>query len=493
MKNIKNSIWIALLLIMPVAYGQNSILKQLESEFVSISEKVAPSVVEISVEAAPSAAGSNPEADQLEELFRRFGRPPGAPEGEQDFTPPPRMRPRAATGTGFFYDSDGYIITNNHVVENARRITVHLSDGSEIEAEVVGLDPSADIAVIKIDPAGLNVEAVDLGTSDGLKVGQFAIAIGSARGQTGSISYGHISGLGRESLNLPQTLRFQNFIQTDAAINLGNSGGPLLNIDGEVIGVNVAIVYDANSIGFAIPIDRVKKIVPQLISDGDVSRGWLGVSIANIELAAAEEKVALEDYIEANDLPDEKGTSVQFVTENGPAEAAGVQIDDVIREVDGIPIFSSTDLINKVSDISPGKETTMKVIRRGKLVTLNITIGKFPGLLAARYGEDILGMHFAELVMKEDGPEALGFDEQPTDFYVVQVIDGSPAAEAGVKPGDIVTEVAHKEASSQEQFMEIFKDNVRPGKTLLLRVLQLIEGAEERKIYIKVPEDFKMD
>ena len=494
MKNVRNLIWILMVLMMPVAYGQNSILKQLESEFVAISESVAPSVVEISVVTKPrprSSVRDQPNSQELEELFRRFGVP--MPEGGEENLPNPRSRPRAATGTGFFYNADGYIVTNNHVVENAEKITVQMWDGSEHEAKVVGLDPSADIAVVKIDTSSQEIEPVNLGTSHGLKVGQFAIAIGSARGQTGSISYGHISGLERENLTLPRNLRFQNFIQTDAAINLGNSGGPLCNIDGEVIGVNVAIVYDANSIGFAIPIDRVTKIVPQLIDSGAVSRGWLGVSIRDIEGTASDENVDLQDYIEANDLPDDKGTSVRAITNDGPAQAAGIQVDDVIREVDGMPILSSTDLINKVSDIAPGKETEMKVIRRGKLVALDITIGEFPGLLAAQFGKDVLGMYFSPFELSEEGLEALGFTEQPSDFIVAQVGEGSPAAEAGLRANDVISEVAHQVVKSKAEFMKVLKENVRPGKTLLLRVIQMVEGAEERKVYVKVPEDFVLD
>jgi len=490
MKNLKNMLLVLMVVAMPAAYGQKSLLKQLETEFISISEQVTPSVVEISVEATRPKANAPQNREEMEELYRQFGLPiPETPEGG----PSPRTRPRAATGTGFFYNTAGYIVTNNHVVENATKITVQMWDGSEHDAEVVGLDPQADIAVVKIDPKGLNVQAVELGTSKGLKVGQFAIAVGSARGQTGSVSYGHISGLGREGLGLPESLRFQNFIQTDAAINLGNSGGPLCNIDGDVIGVNVAIVYDANSIGFAIPIDRVTKIVPQLIDKGSVSRGWLGVSILDIDAQATREGIALEDFIEANDLPDEKGTLVRLVTGDGPAEAAGIEFDDVIREVDGIPILSSTDLINKVSDISPGKETTLKVIRRGKLVTLDITIGEFPGLMAAQYGKDILGMHLDELTLSADDLKELGLEESPSDFFVAEVVDGSAAAEAGLRRGDYITEIAHQEVDTREKFMDVLEESVRPGKTLLLRVKPLQKDAEERKVYVKVPDSFELE
>lgn len=470
------------------ASAQKSLLKQFEDEFVALSETVSQSVVEISVKSIRRADTSG----ELDNRFRFFGLPsPNGGEEEDGEAPPPSLRP-SATGTGFFVDSDGHIVTNNHVVENAEEITVELPDGTEVSGEIVGQDPGADIAVIKIDPEGVNVVPVVLGSSSGLKVGQFAIAIGSARGQTGSVSYGHISGLGRENLRLPPSLRFQQFIQTDAAINLGNSGGPLLNIDGEVIGVNVAIVYDANSIGFAIPIDRVKRVIPQLIADGGVTRGWLGVTITNVEGVAALEKVELEDFMDANGLTDSKGTYVRYVTVDGPAETAGVQEEDIIHRVNDHKIVDTTDLINFVSELEPGTDGTLDVWRNGKSVTIDIVIGKFPGIPTAKYGRDFLGMHLA----KFDDFERLQlrvppsvYEDQATDFMIVEVIDGSPAAEAGIRVGDMIVEVAHNEVTTLAEFKESLEENARPGKTLLIRVSRMEE--ETGKIYVKVPEDYE--
>lgn len=482
---------LATVLIVSESSAQRSLLKQFEAEFVALSEEISPSVVEISV----TPRSSLPRSGRMDDMFKFFGLPnPDGDEGEPDRAPRPPSRRPSSTGTGFFIDEDGYIVTNNHVVDDAAEITVQLPNGDEVVAEVVGIDPDSDIAVIKIDPDGIDIVPVALGSSANLKVGQFAIAIGSARGQTGSVSYGHISGLGREGLQLPgDKLRFQEFIQTDAAINLGNSGGPLCNIDGEVIGVNVAIVYDANSIGFAIPIDRVKRVVPQLIADGAVTRGWLGVSITNVEQAAVEiENVELEDFMDANGLVDSEGTYVSSVAMDGPAEVAGIQGEDIIVRVNDHKVANTTDLINFVSELEPGSQGTIDVWRDGKMLTLDIAIGKFPGRSAARFGKDYLGMHVTE--MRELSAEVLEqfeLEEQPSDFYVVEVVPGSPAEEAGIRTEDIVLEVAHQEVESLEHFKALIGEHARPGKTLLLRVMRLQTGDESRKVYVKVPDEYE--
>ncbi|MFP6584087.1 MAG: trypsin-like peptidase domain-containing protein [Candidatus Hydrogenedentota bacterium] len=471
-------------LLVPGAYAQRSLLKQFEAEFVSLSEEISPSVVEISTTSSRHPQSSS----RLDEMFKFFGLP--RPDGEAPEEAPDLPRRPSATGTGFFIDEAGHIVTNNHVVEGADSITVKLSNGDEVPAELIGQDPGADIAVIKIEPNGTDIRPVSLGDSSNLKVGQFAIAIGSARGQTGSVSYGHISGLGREGLALPDPeLRFQEFIQTDAAINLGNSGGPLCNIDGEVIGVNVAIVYDANSIGFAIPINRVKKIVPQLINDGSVTRGWLGVSIRDLEVAALNDEVDLEDFIDANGLSSEDGAYVVGVATDGPSDVAGLLEDDVVLRVNDHDIEDTTDLINYVSDLNPGTAGTIDVMRKGEIVQLDITIGKFPGLLTAKFGRDYFGMHMTDAVFTDEILEEYELEEALSDFVVVEVVQDSPAAEAGVRPQDIILEVAHQEVKTLKEFRATLAEKARAGKTLLMRVRQL--PGETRKVYIKVPEDYE--
>ena len=237
------------------AFALSPVLKEMEDAFVRLHEELRPCVVNIDSKGASKQGDIDP--DQLHDLFRFFGMP--SPEQGPNM-PRMKMPPRVATGSGFIYDKEGHIVTNNHVVDGADEITVKLWNEKEYTAKVIGRDPDTDLAVIKIDP-DVDLPVARIGDSDALKVGQFAIAVGSPRGFEGSFSFGHISALGREELSLPG-LRFQNFIQTDAAINLGNSGGPLCNLDGEVIGISIAIVYGANSLGFAIPSNTAHSSPP---------------------------------------------------------------------------------------------------------------------------------------------------------------------------------------------------------------------------------------
>jgi len=316
--------------------------------------------------------------------------------------------------------------------------------------------------------------------------------MGSPSGLTGSFSYGHVTGLGRESLNLPdRDLRFQNFIQTDAAINLGNSGGPLCNIDGEVIGVNVAIVYRANSIGFAIPINRAKTVVPQLLTRGKVIRGWLGVSVNDIEDIALREQVATDAFVDAHSLPDGKGSYIVAVTPDGPAEKGGLEAEDVVRRINGDAIDSSTDLINMISAIEPGEQATITVWRRGKPVDLDVKIGEYPGRTAAIFGRSTLGMYLSQdYELPDEILKRMDIDDEPSDYFVAQVEPDSPADEAGVRAGDIVMEIAYEEVPTLEAFKRVIAEKAQPGKTLLIKVWDIRED-EPRNVYLKVPEDFR--
>ena len=318
-------------------------------------------------------------------------------------------------------------------------------------------------------------------------MGQFAIALGSPRGLTGSVSFGHISALGREELEMPdRNLRFQHFIQTDAAINLGNSGGPLCNIDGNVIGVNIAIAFGANSIGFAIPVNMVKKIVPQLIASGRVSRGWLGVQIVNIDEAADAAEQELSDYIEAYKLPDSQGALVRLVTPQGPAEKAGLKPEDVVHKINGTPVASKTDLIKQISDIAPGATVDLEVYREGSVTTVQVLLGEFKDRETATFGPAILGMFLSELSPR--AAEQITRPDLGGRAYVPSIAKDSPAAAAKVVQNDIIMKIAHKDAPNLESVKALIKENARPGKTLLVRVMQ--PGGEEESKFIKVPDDW---
>jgi len=321
------------------AVAQSTLLREIESSYVQLYEQVSPCVVSIETRGPVSDI-----QDQLELFYRFFGEPDS--EGTPERGAPHRPR---GQGSGMIFDKQGYIVTNNHVIEGTEKIVVTLPSGKEYAAQIVGTDPETDLAVLKVDGAE-DLPVARLGDSSTLKVGQFAMAVGNSRGFSGSASFGHISALGREGLYglAVQGLTFQNLIQTDAAINLGNSGGPLFNIEGEVIGINTAILWGANSIAFAVPVDTVKRVVPELIERGKVTRGYMGVAIDD---AAA--------FAEALELPESAGAIVKRVQEGTPAERAGIRTYDVILKINGHAVRDANDLVSKVSSYAPG--TVVKV------------------------------------------------------------------------------------------------------------------------------------
>lgn len=451
------------------AYALSPVLKEMEDGFIRLHEELRPCVVNI------DSKGGGPEgemdADHFNELFRFFGVP--FPEGGGPNAPKMRAIPRMATGSGVIYDKEGHIITNNHVVEGAEEITVKLWNGKECPAKVIGKDPDTDLAVVKIEPES-DLPVARLGDSDKLKVGQFAIAVGSPRGFEGSFSFGHISALGREELSLPG-LRFQNFVQTDAAINLGNSGGPLCDLDGEVIGINIAIVYGANSLGFAIPINTAKEIVPALIANGKVTRGYLGVGITNVR-----------PFMEAVALPDENGAFVKNVQPGTPAERAGLKPYDVIRKVNGEPVRNAADLVRRISGLTPGADAKLEVWRDKNTIEVGVKLDEYAGnLKEAVRGKEVLGLHVQNL--SPEISERLKLKPEITGVIVSEVERGSAAEDGGLAPGDVISEVAQKKVANTDDFYRAVKESAVPGKSLLIGYVR--GGTEHDITVIKVPKD----
>lgn len=451
-RNLKPWIAIALLACFaPAASALNPILKELEDTYVRLGEEVGPSVVNIDVQDNDGSRSAN-----VPNLFHFFGIPEqeGDPEGR------PAPMPRSASGSGFIIDNQGHILTNNHVISQADKIVVTLYNGETYEAELIGSDPQTDIAVIKIDADG-ELPVAKLGDSANLKPGQFAIAIGSPQGLEGSMSFGHITALGREGLRLPN-LRFQGFIQTDAAINLGNSGGPLCNIDGEVIGINVAIVFGANSIGFAIPVNTAKSILTQLISTGRVSRGFLGVQIKDAE-----------EYREAMGLPDRIGAFVEEVQEETPASRAGVRRYDVIRGVDGKEVASATDLIRTISSYAPGTDIELEIWRDGKTMTKEVSLAEYSaGEPVVRPVTEVnnLGVRVREIPDELRGE----FNMEDTEAGVIisDIDPVGPAWDAGLRQGDVIVEIARQPVTSVEEFQQLVSTHGVPGSKFVIRVVR---------------------
>src|SRR6476660_3490852 len=330
-------------------------------DFVRLEKKMRPVVVNISTTQVSEGRGASPEFgspfgedDPFNDFWKRFFGGP-VPRGPQ------RQR---SSGSGFVIDSDGSILTNNHVVENAQKIVVRLSDDSEYDAKVIGRDPKTDIAVIKIETKG-NLSAANLGDSDRLEVGEWVVAIGNPFGLENTVTAGIVSAIGRHINQGP----YDNFIQTDAAINPGNSGGPLLNTKGEVVGINTAIFSRGGGnigIGFAIPINLAHEIVPQLKDKGHVTRGWLGVMIQKVT----------PDIAESLGLDDTKGALVADVVKEGPAESSGLKQGDVIVEFDGKPVVDSAELPLLVARTGVGKSVRLKVIRDKDSQEFTVKIGE---------------------------------------------------------------------------------------------------------------------
>jgi serine protease Do len=379
-------------------------------------------------------------------FFRRFF---GEPEEQQ--RGPQQPPPRVGAGSGFIISSDGYVMTNNHVIEDFERIDVTLSDGRSFKAEVIGTDPSIDLALLKIDPAGRNLPTLPLGDSNELRVGEWVIAIGNPHDFDHTVTVGVVSGKERR-VPLPGTDGgVVSFIQTDAAINLGNSGGPLIDARGNVVGINTAIRRQnfTEGIGFALPINQARAVVDQLRERGEVRRGWIGILMNNTGIDET-----MQEYYK---LPDTHGVLINRVEERGPAEAAGLQRGDVIREVDGLPVRDNLDMISKISSRQPGEKVRLTIIRGGQELKKTVTLGdRQEGLdtgeeptpgpgggtpEAEREPEQAEGLGLKVETLTDRVRQRLGFEEGQKGLIITEVDFDSEASRKGVQPSLLVVAV----------------------------------------------------
>jgi len=362
----------------------------------------------------------------------------------------PRKFKRRSLGSGFIIDSQGYILTNNHVVKGATEIKVKLHDGSTYDAKLVGADPKTDIALIKIEPKGKKLTAAKLGDSDKAEIGQWVVAVGNPFGLSYTITAGIISAKGRVIGEGP----YDNFLQTDASINPGNSGGPLINMDGEVIGINTAIVAQGQGIGFAIPINMAKEILPQLKTKGKVVRGWLGVYIQAIT----------PELAKSFGLKKATGAVITQVMKGSPADKAGLKEGDIIVEYRGKKIKNLRELPRLVAITLPGTVVEMKILRNGKMKTIRVKIGTMPeeeAALAEPSGEQVkLGLKVAPIP-----PEVTEQTGIRSGVYVTQVDPGSPAYEGGIRPGDIILRVNRRRIRSLAGFRRAMA-RIKPGEVV---------------------------
>jgi serine protease Do len=421
-------------------------------DFVALSKKMKPLVVNISTMQLSEARGpqefGNPfgEDDPFNEFWRRFFGGP-IPRGPQ------RQR---SLGSGFIIDSDGSILTNNHVVENAQKIVVRLADDQEYEARVIGRDAKTDIAVIKIQVKKA-LPTANLGDSDRLEVGEWVVAIGNPFGLDHTVTSGIVSAKGRHIGQGP----YDNFIQTDASINPGNSGGPLINLRGEVIGMNTAIFSRSGGnigIGFAIPINLVKEVLPQLRVKGKVTRGYLGVLIQKVT----------PEIAESLGLDKARGALVANVSKDGPAEKAGVKVGDVIVEFDGIEVKDSSDLPIIVARTPVNKRVKIHVIRDKRNVTLTAAVAelKEEEVVASLPEKGELGLTVQKLTPQI--AESLGLDKAE-GVVVTTVEPGGAADEGGIHRGDVIVEIDRKPVHNVEDYKKAVA-GIRRDKGVLFLV-----------------------
>ncbi len=432
--------------------NSGGILESFERELTKVVDKVSPSVVTI-------FAVQEVEFNPFEDFDLPFR-----------FPIEPFRQERRSLGSGVIVKYEKgkiYILTNNHVVEGAKRVTVRFDRHTEKRAKIVGTDPKTDIAVIEVDAEGIDdIESriAKLGDSDKVRVGQLAIAIGNPYGLERTVTVGVVSALKR-SIGITQ---YESYIQTDAAINPGNSGGPLINIHGEVIGINTAIVASGQGLGFAIPINLARWVMEQILEHGKVVRGWLGVVIQEIT----------PDIAEAIGV--KEGILVAQVMKGSPADKAGLKVGDIIIALNGRKLEGVRDLQLSIMKTKPGTEVTLTIIREGKRKEIKVKVGELPEKISGKpksyEGED-LGLSLRDLTPKEKA--RLGVE----GVLVVSVAPGSPAYESGLRPGDVIMRVNYKKVSTVREFYKLIESLKDMGKSKAL----LLVRRNSSNVYLVLP------
>lgn len=436
------------------AKAPSATIAELNNAMVNVAENAKTTVVTVSVTQTVEA--------QPNPLARFFGNPGDHPE---EFK-------RRGQGSGVIVSKDGYILTNNHVVENASEVEVQLYNDKRYDAKVVGTDPLTDIAVLKIDADDLDV--IKLGDSEKLRVGEMVLAIGSPlqKSLAHSVSMGIVSAKGRSIGIIDKGRGYENFIQTDAAINPGNSGGALVNMDGQLVGINSAIASrsgGSDGIGFAVPVNIAKHVMKSIIENGRVNRGYLGIKLGGQVDATMAKALGLDKAY---------GIIVGEVTEDGPAADAGVKADDIIQTINGEPVRSWSELRTAIGTSSPGDKVKLGILRDGEKMTITVTLDEMPDeLVAQQQGQSTqqnmekkLGFDVRNL--NADIAQQLGLEPGQKGVVVAQISRGSHAYRQGLRRGMVITEVDRKEVSNVRDFNRIMSNLFEQDKdVVLLRVL----------------------
>lgn len=446
--------------------GQALLAQASLPDFTELVEQASPAVVNISTrqklpERPVAGAGqlNVPDLEGLPPMFREFferniPQVPRTPGGG-------RQREAQSLGSGFIISADGYVLTNNHVIADADEIIVRLADRSELEAKLIGTDPRSDVALLKVEGKGL--PTVKLGKSEELKVGEWVLAIGSPFGFDHSVTAGIVSAKGR---SLPNE-SYVPFIQTDVAINPGNSGGPLFNLAGEVVGINSQIFTRSGGfmgLSFAIPMSVAMDVADQLKADGKVSRGWLGVVIQEVN----------KDLAESFGLDKPAGALVAQVLEQGPAAKGGLQVGDVILNLDGKPIIMSADLPHLVGALKPGTRAELDVVRDGARKKLQLTIGALPEDGEPLAGNTASGVERSSNRLGVKVVELTAEQKKSLDLnggvVISEVLEG-PAALIGLRPGDVITHLNNQAINSAKTFTEVAQA-LPKNRSVSMRVLR---------------------
>ncbi|MEM9668839.1 MAG: Do family serine endopeptidase [Pseudomonadota bacterium] len=449
--------------------------------FADLVEQVSPAVVSINVRGEQEVR-DNAGIDRFLEQFRGM---PGFEEfmrrrrEELEEEDDPRTRETRALGSGFFISAEGYAVTNNHVVAGANEIQLVTSDGSELAAELIGTDPATDLAVVKVIEPEESLPYVEFETTDDVRVGDWVVAVGNPFGLGGTATAGIVSADGR---NLGAGSQYTDFLQIDASINRGNSGGPTFDLAGRVIGVNTAIFSPTGGsvgIGFAIPADLAIRITDELIKNGRVSRGWLGVSIQNFT----------PEFAETIGVEGARGAIVTELVDDGPAEKSGIERGDVIVEINGAKVIDATSVTRKVGNLIAGTTNDFVVLRDGDEVKVSVSIGERPdnpdALTNSPGGSDDqdetdedaetgpLGVALKPL--DDETRSTLGLDDDEEGLLVVDIDDDSPVAESGLRPGTAILEVNGRTVGTVSDFANAIEAARRSGKDQVL-IAAVING-----------------
>ncbi|GLQ06419.1 DegQ family serine endoprotease [Sneathiella chinensis] len=430
-----------------VSFVTNAFARSAPDSFADLTEKLSPAVVNISTTQIIKAERGGdfpqlPPGHPFEDFFKDFG-------GRDK----EKKRKATSLGSGFVIDKDGLVVTNNHVIDGADEIFVIFQDGEKIAAEVVGTDPKTDVAVLRIDPDGKDITSVKWGDSDKARVGDWVLAIGNPFGLGGTVTAGIISARGRDIRSGP----YDDYIQTDASINKGNSGGPLFNMKGEVIGINTAIFSQSGGsigIGFSVPSELAQPVVAQLIKYGKTRRGWLGVVIQNVT----------EELADGLGLDNTDGVLIAGVPEDGPAFKAGIKAGDVVLKFNGQDVSKTRELSRLVAETAVGAKIDVELWRNGERITKTVTLGELEKAETQMNGGevendpsvDVLGMSLSTVTPAIR--ERYKLSDDVNGVIVVDVADGSEAAEKDIRPGDQILEVQLKPVSSVNEVKSLMKD-----------------------------------